>query len=469
MLTTLLFEFRIMLVIIILLWFGYVTAIMTSIFLSLIGFYLVNSGIKTDIKTKVGQITATTRTTNFTYLISKTFSNFLVLLTIVGLIFSMSIILFFLYNDGFPFEFFQFLKPYIIITIPAMFFIAVLAIVFEVLLGKYSVIQNIGFFFLFSFLMTFSPKNESQFSLDIFGSKIVMHQLEEKVKLIIGADKESNLSIGYVLGNVKKTEKFHFNEIDFPSSFIISRFIWILLSIGIILIISPLFHRFNLKEKSISKKETFKIQKQIVLNDINISNLLIPKIDYSIFPLIKTELLLLIRQGKRWLWLINCLGMILLAVLPLEIAHQLVLPILWFLQVSRLSTLTSKEIDNKVHFFTYTSYKPLSRLLLSQILSGIILILFLAIPLIIRFIILLDTTAVSSILLGGIFIVLLASLLGILTKGKKLFEVLFFMVTYANINKIPFIDYFGSLIHNSNYNLQLLFLITLLGNTCFFN
>jgi len=49
-------------------WFGYVTAIMTSIFLSLIGFYLVNSGIKKDIETRVGQIIAATPISNFKYL-----------------------------------------------------------------------------------------------------------------------------------------------------------------------------------------------------------------------------------------------------------------------------------------------------------------------------------------------------------------------------------------------------------------
>ena len=63
-------------------WFGYVTAIMSSLFLSLIGFYLVNNSIKTDLNTKVGQIIASTKIENFNYLFSKALSNFLVLLAI---------------------------------------------------------------------------------------------------------------------------------------------------------------------------------------------------------------------------------------------------------------------------------------------------------------------------------------------------------------------------------------------------
>ena len=54
-------------------WFGYITAIMTSIFLSLIGFYLVNSGVKNDIDTRVSQLIAASSTKNFNYLFNYLF------------------------------------------------------------------------------------------------------------------------------------------------------------------------------------------------------------------------------------------------------------------------------------------------------------------------------------------------------------------------------------------------------------
>jgi len=46
-------------------WIGYVTAMMTSVFLSLIGFYLINNSIKKDIETGVGMIIAATSISNF--------------------------------------------------------------------------------------------------------------------------------------------------------------------------------------------------------------------------------------------------------------------------------------------------------------------------------------------------------------------------------------------------------------------
>lgn len=448
-------------------WIGYVTAIMTSIFLSLIGFYLINSGIKKDIETKVGQIVASTPISNFKYLMSKMLSNFMLLLTLVGVIFIMSIILFVLYNDGFPFELFQFIKPYLLITIPAIFFISMLAVVFEVFLGRYSVLQNIGFFFLFAVLLVYTPKTESQYSLDIFGSRIVVHKLEEAVKDITNSDEVSSLNIGYALGQVRQIKKFEFNGIDFPTSFIISRFLLMLFSSVIIVIISIFFQRFDRKERLAVKRFDTVTKEQRIVKEVLVSSLPKPQISYSMFPLLKTEFLMLIRKGKKWLWFINVLGMVLLAILPIKIAHQIVLPILWFLQVSRLSDLTTKETTNNVHYFAFTSFKPITRLLVSQVFAGIFLMLLLASPLLIRLGLSLNISGVLALILGGIFIVMLASLLGILSKGKKLFEVLFFMVSYAIINGVPFVDYFGGFDHSQYYLIQLAVSTIILGSVSF--
>lgn len=448
-------------------WFGYVTAIMTSIFLSLVGFYLVNSGIKKDIQTKVGQIVASTPISNFKYLMSKVLSNFMLLATIVAVVFVMSILLFVLYNDGYSFELFQFIKPYLFITLPAMFFIAVLAVVFEVLLGKYTVLQHVGFFFLFSALMVFSPTTESEFSLDVFGSKIVMHHLEKTVRGTTKSDAATDLSIGYVLGNVTKANKFEFNGIDFPITFAISRVLWILFGIGSIALVSVFFHRFDRKERLALKRFVEVPQAYRSVKEVLLSSLPKAKVNYSVFPLLKTEFLLLFRKGKRWLWLLNVTGMILLALLPIDLAHQMVLPILWFLQVGRISNITTKETTHNVHYFAFTAVKPLGRLLVSQLVAAIALLVLLATPLLIRLGMTVNVEGVFAIVLGGILLVVVAAFLGILSKGKKLFEVTLFMVTYATINGIPFVDYFGALEHPTFYLAQLAVLVIFFGSASF--
>ncbi|WP_394748944.1 ABC transporter permease [Spongiimicrobium salis] len=449
-------------------WFGYVTAIMTSIFLSLIGFYLVSSSVKTDIDTKVGQIVASTPISNFHYLLSKALSNFLVLLTIAIVVFIMSIVLFVLYNDGYPFEWHQFVQPYVVIVLPALFCIAILAIVFEAFFGKYTIIQHIGFFFLFAVLMIFSPKREAQFSMDVFGSKIVMHQLEQTVRKVSNTPENTDLSIGYVIGNTQETKRFEFNGMDFPLTFLFSRFAWIALGIVLIFMISGLFHRFNLKERTYRPKVNSKTKKSILKNELTLSQLPIPQIHYGIYPVLKTELVLLYRKGKKGLWLLNALGMFLLITLPLEAAHQIVLPLLWFLQVGRISDISTKERTHGLHYFTLSAYKPIIRILFSQIAAAVLLLWVLASPLWVRLMISTDFNGMLAISLGAVLVVLLSVVLGILFKGKKLFEVLFFMITYANINRIPLVDYFGGFDHPRGYTLKLAIVIMILAGISVF-
>ena len=449
-------------------WFGYVTAIMTSIFLSLIGFYLINSSIKNDLETKVGQMIAATPISNFSYLLSKVISNFLLLLTIVFIIFFMSIILFFLYNDGYTFQVFQFVRPYLIITIPTMFFIACLSVIFEILFQKYSVLQNVLFFFLFSFLAFSSPKNETDFCLDVFGSKIVMYQLEEKVREITNTDKNTNMSIGYVLGNTKKPEKFEFNGINFSLTFILSRFLWMLFGLILVGFSSLFFHRFTLEKKLKSLKKTKIIESKKTIHQINLSKLVTTKTNYSILPLIKTELLLLFRKGKKWLWFVNILGMILLGFLPLETAHQIVLPILWFLQVHRFSDIATKEKTFRIHLFTASSYKPIQRIFTSKIIASFILMLIISSPLIIKYFMNFNFLNALFIISGLTLLVFTAVLFGQISKGKKLFEVVFFLVTYANINGIPYFDYFGAINNDLGNFYTFLIIILLLLSLSFF-
>ncbi|CAM1344215.1 hypothetical protein [Tenacibaculum amylolyticum] len=448
-------------------WFGYVTAVMSSLFLSLVGFYLINGGIKTDTQTKVGQIIATTKVTNSTYLVSKVISGFLILLTILGIVFIMSIALFFLYNENFPFEVFQFIKPYIIITIPTLFFIAVLAVVFEVFFRKYTVLQNIGFFFLFSFLMLSSRTNQEQFSFDVLGTQIVMQHMETQVREITKGDQIKELSIGYIIGNNSPSKKFSFNGMEFPSLFLISRLLWIGFGFVLIFISAHFFHRFSLQGKTVQKVQKAAILSEVTAKEMHLSGLAKLTTNFSIIPLLTTELLLLIRKGKKWLWIVNAIGMFLLALLPLDIAHQFVLPILWFLQVSRLSNLTTKEFTNKVHYFAFASYKPIQRLLVAQLAASVMLLLFLAIPLVVRVAIISNFTALLSIILGGIFLVFLAASFGIITGGKKLFEVVFFMITYMNINRVPFTDYFGALSQSNLLSIKLAIGTIVLGSIVF--
>ncbi|HRI22514.1 MAG TPA: hypothetical protein PLA68_16245, partial [Panacibacter sp.] len=438
-------------------WIGHVMAIMTSVFLSLFGFYLVNNSIKKDIDTEVGMIIATTPISNFKYLLTKMLSNFLLLLTITGIVFIMGIVLFFVRSNGGSFNPVQFILPWLLTTVPSVFLISALAVLAEVFLGKWPMLQYIGFFFYFGIITANilpGAGSTTKMMLDPFGVKVVMTGMENLVQQHYDA-KATMGSVGFNLTDNQEIKTFLFSGMPWPALFIFSRLLWIGISLLLIFISSKFFHRFNFRETvRVSKKKkelTANNSAGNLLQDIQLSSLPAVQTDYGIVPFIKTEMLMLFRKGSRWLWLVNIAGMIALIFTPLNIAHQMVLPLLWFLQVARWSDLATKEKTNRIHYFAFASYQPLKRLLPSQLIAGILLALALALPLMIRYLAAGDALQVLYIFNGAIFIVTLALCLGIISGGKKIFEILFFAITYFNFNLIPFADYFGGISHYASY------------------
>jgi hypothetical protein len=428
-------------------WIGHVTAMMTSVFLSLIGFYLINNSIKKDIDTEIGMIVAATGISNFKYLFSKALSNFLVLLSIVAVVFAMSIFIFFFRSSGFSFNLLQFVLPYAFVTLPCIFFIACLAVVAEVFLGRCPIILYIAFFIFFNTVLGNIQLNKGSelVYIDPFGIKNVSVGLENFVENQYKEDVQ--ISMGFNFSRKTETKIFIFPGITWSFPFILSRIFWMAFGVAMVYGASRFFHRFDVKEKVRMKKSGKTTERgsfDFAKAEMKVSNLPAIVVDYGIMPFIKTELLMLIRQGPRWFWLVSGGLMIAMIFSPLSVAHQYLLPILWFLQIGRLSDLITKEKAHRIHYFTFAAYQPLQRLLSSQIIAGVILTVALSSPIVLRYVFVFEWLPITGILLGAIFLVLLSSFLGIVSGGKKLFEVLFFTLTYANLNRIPFVDYFGS-------------------------
>jgi hypothetical protein len=437
-------------------WVGYVSAMMTAIMLSLYGFFLVNGGIKKDIDTEVGLIIATTPITNFGYLLSKMLSNFLVLLTIAGCTFIVSIIMFFVRTHGSAFIPAHFIIPYALFVIPAMFLVSALAVTAEVFLGRKSILQYIAFFFFFGILMANinTQKNETLAVLiDPFGVRTMTSSIKEMINARFHEQIEG-VNLGFTFNGKRGFKTFEWDGITITSLFLLSRLLWLIFAAGLVYFSSFFFHRFDFKQPAGKKKKVLSNEHpQIRANMVTgINKGLMPPLttDYNIFPFIKTELLLLVRKGNKWFWLVIAGLWVSMLFTPLNIAHLYLLPILWFLQVTRWSELATKEEANRVHYFTYASYKPLQRMLPAQILSGVILALALALPLIVRYAIILNGHAILNIISGAVFIVMLAVCLGIVSRGKKLFEILFFLLTYTITQKLPIADYLGAINHDGH-------------------
>lgn len=94
----------------------------------------------------------------------------------------------------------------------------------------------------------------------------------------------------------------------------------------------------------------------------------------------------------------------------------------------------------------------------AQILAGILLAIVLSLPLMLRSAFLLNIAPVLTIMNGAVLIVLMATTLGIVTGSSKLYEILFFFLTYCVLNKLPVTDYLGSMPHGNDHTITFIIL-----------
>lgn len=157
------------------------------------------------------------------------------------------------------------------------------------------------------------------------------------------------------------------------------------------------------------------------------------------------------RKGSNFVNGITLIGIIASIFAPMEIVYQFIIPILLVCHINRLSDLTVKDRFLRTDCFTLSSYKPTHRLFLSRMIAGFLICFFSLIPIVVRLLIEMNMIAIL-LLINGIFILnLVAALLGLITQSQKSIEIFFIFLTYANLNKVAFSDYYGATNQSFNY------------------
>jgi len=285
--------------------------------------------------------------------------------------------------------------------------------------------------------------------LDPLGTTMVTGQLKDYVRDELGGS-ENGVSIGFNFGDHDKIQRFDFQGIDWGATYLLSRVAFVFACLGLLFGASRKFHRFDLRERTRSAKENGHVKIQSAKSTEWKREVLPPIVaSFGILSLIRVEFLMLIRKGTKWLWLPTLGLMIALAFTKLEIAHMMLLPILWFLQVSRWSDIATKETEHRIHYFSFASFRPLTRLLPAQLIAAVALAIGLAMPLIIRYALVGEWLPILSIVTGAILVLSLSVFLGLISGGKKLFEVVYFLLTYAHLNKAEGLDYFGGMVRST--------------------
>ena len=454
-------------------WIGHVTAIMASTFLWLIGFYIINNGIRRDTETGVGQIIATTSITNFQYLLSKSLSNFLILLTITVIIIMMALGLIITRGSNYYFDIGQFIFPYLFATIPSILFLSVLAVAFEVAFNKKTNLLNVVFFFVFAAIvaMTNTNNNSNLSWFDPLGIKFLTSEMSSFVNKYFLEKNLSISSVGFTFNKASAIKYFLYPGSNFNLVYISSRLFWLLMAFLLLKVTAVFFKRFETKFISQVKNKTISLPdnvNQLYLSEPKASGLIKTETNFGIYALIKTEFILLLRKGPKWFWFVNAGLFIALIFMPLDIALKIGIPIFWFLQINRWADLSTKEKFFGTDTFIYSTYKPLQRLLMSQVLAGILLATLLALPVIIKLILHLQILVALEVVLGAIILVTFSICSGIIWTGKRFFEISLFIITYGVVEGLEFLDYWGGFHSGLRYIMMQILVVIIFLSFSFF-
>ena len=147
-------------------WVGTLVALVTTCWVSLVGFYIVKGAIDRDRQTGVGQVLAATPLSKPTYTLGKFASNFAVLASMVLVLAVAAVVMQIFLREDPRFDLFALLGPFVIVALPAMLLTAALAVLFETLPVLRGGVGNVVWFFVWAFLgVAFRRSPESSGSI----------------------------------------------------------------------------------------------------------------------------------------------------------------------------------------------------------------------------------------------------------------------------------------------------------------
>jgi hypothetical protein len=160
---------------------------------------------------------------------------------------------------------------------------------------------------------------------------------------------------------------------------------------------------------------------------------------------------------KAW-YFVAVIGMVLSATLPITAAWMalLILPV-WCIGV--FSEMGSREYENDT--LSCVSVLPGGRLrqIFCSWFSGLLILMVLSLPMILRQTMIRDFSIVFSIFSGIVFIPSLALFLGEWTRSRRTFSVVFLILAYLNLNGIPALMYFENRLEYLSFSHSCIFLL----------
>jgi len=447
-------------------WLGCEMALVTTVFLTLFGFYVVKNTIQRDRETRVGQILASTPMSKSFYTVAKALSNFAVLTTMILVLALAALAMQLLHAENRHIYLWLLLSPIMAFGLTALAVTAALAVLFETLPGLRSGLGNVVYFFIWISLLIAGarpldqnrPVTTGRYFADFSGIVSISSQMQAIVRHL---DPQYNggVALGVAFNADRLSAKrFLWTGLAWNPAMVLSRLMWLMIAAAIALLASLFFDRFDpargwqfamRKTKAQSPIENFEaavnLPEQVVL-PAHLTPLVHTSSGHKLrfIHLVRSELRLMLK-GLRWWYLVAAGLLIAEFVAPLAAAHGSVLVAAWIWPILIWSQMGSRENRYATRSLIFSSPHALYRQLPAVWTAGIVVALATGSGVGIRLLLTGNLHAFAGWLVAAAFIPSLAIACGVWSGNSKLFEAIYTVWWYIGpLNHLPALDFMGT-------------------------
>lgn len=465
-------------------WIGAMVALITTTFVSLVGFYIVKSAVDRDRQTGVGQILAGTPLTKVSYLLGKFLSNFAVLASMVVVLALTAVAMQFLTAEDRAFHAGALLLPFLLLALPAMALTAATAVFFETFRFLRGGFGNVLWFFLWAFGISL-PGLMGRPELDPSGLWIVYQSMVPAARAEIPGYVDS-FSFGVGDKAAQVAHGFHWNGVDWTAGLVLTRLVWIAAAFALVLLGALFFDRFDpsrLRGQFRAKPKQASGTPELDAKPANVSVgarttapiHLTPLVEHAAAPafgrIFMAELRLAVK-GYRWWWYAVAGGLLIgQFAAPLEISRGPLLAIAWIWPIFIWSALGTREARYGTQQLFFSCASILPRQFSAAWLAGVAVTALLGSGAALRLALAGQAGGVLAWAAGALFVPSLALVLGVWSGTSRFFEGLYTMLWYMGpINHVPELDFTGAASGSSAGHLSLtyLFITAILVAAAFF-
>jgi hypothetical protein len=464
-------------------WVGALMGVVTSTFLTLAGFYIVKGSILRDETTRVGQILAATPMSKGFYTVAKFLGNFAVLAAIVGVMGAAALAMQLLRAEDRTLHLWTLLSPLVLYALPAMAFVAALAVLFETLPVLRGGVGNVAWFFLWTGLIAMGVGQsvrhggmvtQGEYFRDFSGMPTLMVQMRTT---LLSVDPHFHNDFSLSVGSMKPHKQFLWTGVHWDAAQVAARLLWFVYALAAALLAAVFFHRFDPARERLARRRDDAQERVAVVEFAAAKNLVqadpwthrLTPLEASgeknrFFALVVAELRVML-QGHRWWWYAIAAALFVACVAsPLQASSGGVILAAWIWPMLIWSQMGGREARYATASLIFSAPHALDRQLPAAWVAGVLVTLATGGGLLIRLLIAEDGRGFAGFLAAVFFIPSLALALGIVTGGSKTFEALYTIWWYTGAaHHIRGLDFMGTVDASSTPVVYLVLTVGLLA------